>query len=684
MLKLQWLEFEAIGRFVEKQRIDFTRLGSLVQVDGVWKNTGGSSGAAKSTVFRSLDFLFGVSDKPTTVLQSRLTKDTMTVKAGFDFDGKPLIISRGKKLSVDLDGHITTGSSKLAEEALDLIIGMDRDLFRKMYHKRQKEGGFFLKMTPKEIYDFLTGCLGLSEQGKKIVKIDSRIGLLTNLIAQSESDIKNIEAAIEATNNARSALGEPPKCSVDQASVLRTKQALDVAQTHFTKVQADHSTQTAALEAERPKLGFSTFDSTAADIYDKERTEVRAQIQSYIEKERARQDEVRKWSADFKAELYRLHNQIASASTAKKEAVSVATEIKKVRASICPTCDQSWITEAARFKEEALFDKLEKIKETIQIGQQAEDRNLYVTGEIQRLEEDLRPLHVEEHSRLLSKERDLNDLIRNLKRAEETAKEAEHAQQNAIHNAFAVRQGQLRATQNTELEKVRSEVESHRRSLDAGVHELKSHSVAVAKHEQSLVTLNNQLIGYADKLIATKSSLANAKSELLLAEELKRAIKSYISCSFDDALVAIGDTATRMIRNLPNMANGTIRLLGTKETKEGKVKEEVNAVVDNDGEESVPLKSFCGGEESAIDLAVDLAVIDFVENKANKGIDVFALDEPFTGMDTVIIEDALQVLKTANSNKRLVIVDHNPEVKQMVESRLLVVRDGSTSKVEQA
>src|ERR1035437_888027 len=127
MLKLKELKISGVGRFVEEQVINFETLGNLVQLGGNNKNTGGSSGAGKSTVFNALDFLFGLNDIPNTVLKSRLTENGMHVQGTFDFDGKPLIITRGKKLSVDLDGEITTGSSKLAEEKIDEIIAMPRD-----------------------------------------------------------------------------------------------------------------------------------------------------------------------------------------------------------------------------------------------------------------------------------------------------------------------------------------------------------------------------------------------------------------------------------------------------------------------------------------------------------------------------------------------------------------------------
>ena len=62
-------------------------------------------------------------------------------------------------------------------------------------------------------------------------------------------------------------------------------------------------------------------------------------------------------------------------------------------------------------------------------------------------------------------------------------------------------------------------------------------------------------------------------------------------------------------------------------------------------------------------------------------MNIFALDEPFDGLGTVEIEMVLEVLKNANTNKKLIIVDHNPEVKEMVQNRLVVTRDGLTSQV---
>lgn len=171
--------------------------------------------------------------------------------------------------------------------------------------------------------------------------------------------------------------------------------------------------------------------------------------------------------------------------------------------------------------------------------------------------------------------------------------------------------------------------------------------------------------------------------DLTLAEELKRAVKGYTSCSFDEALDYIGTAATQIIRTIPNMANATIQLEGIRETKEGKVKEEVNAVINMDGEESVPIKSLSGGERTSLDLAVDLAVLDLLEARTGKGVNLFILDEPFQALDSTNAEQVLEMLKNYQGTKRLVIVDHDPVTKEMITDKLVVVRDGLISKVVQ-
>lgn len=714
MLKLLELRFSGIGRFTEEQVIDFRNLDSLVQVDGIRKDTGGSSGSGKTTVFNALDYLFAVNDIPNTVLQSRYTKEGISVTGLFDLDGKSLKIARGKsKLIVELDGEATSGS-KLAEEKIDQILAMPRDLFRKILHKRQKEGGFFLQFTPGKTAEFLTDALGLGEVRKKTELVDKKLTELTKQCDQAFNQSERVKAALSATQQAISALGMPPVKDMHQEVIVALKKSYDAAMVYLQPLKIRHNLEQHELDLTRPQVSVEPYDEVlTAQLTErmtglKKRTsdiglaELQRQavavkkIEVIVTAERDRQTRIVKQIADLNVQKITLENQIRNGSNALSLATSLAAEIKKIQVSICPTCESTWITEQARLKETDLLQKVKKLREDIVLGQQASSKLVETQAMLENLKPDMAPqthpdiLQLQaERQPILSPELEEIKLeeqgIQGELALEKSKRFAYFAEQNVknrvLLEAFSVQQRDLMIRHTAELEQVNGQIDITRRALDAAVQKLRAYDDARVRYENQENILKNQEISAQQEVIQWATTYREAQAELILAEEVKKLLKSYLSCSFDDALELIGDTATRIIRAIPNMANATVQLEGIRETKDGKIKEEVNAVINMDGEEAVPIKSLSGGERSSVDLAVDLAVIDMIENKTSKGIDIFILDEPFTGLDTVSIEMALEVLKNSNLNKRLVIVDHNPIISQFMNSKILVNRDGQNSNI---
>jgi DNA repair exonuclease SbcCD ATPase subunit len=234
------------------------------------------------------------------------------------------------------------------------------------------------------------------------------------------------------------------------------------------------------------------------------------------------------------------------------------------------------------------------------------------------------------------------------------------------------------------LSVLKNEISKASQALNAATMDFKSASMSASRYKTTLDGLNAQAEKHKLILSEADKSLLATKETMEIVAEAKLLVKSFISCSFDDALESIGDKATQIIRGIPNMANATVQLEGVRETKEGKVKEEVTAVLHNDGEEGVPVRSLSGGERSALDLAIDLAVIDFLEDETGKGLDIFILDEPFTGLGAIEIEPILELLQSSNLNKKIIVVDHNEIVKQHVQSKILVVRNGDVSNIVEA
>jgi DNA repair exonuclease SbcCD ATPase subunit len=683
MLKLKNLTLSGIGRFVKEQSIEFTTLGSLVQVDGENRNTNGSSGSGKSTLFNALDYLLGLNDLPTTVLQSRLTKDPISVIGTFDWDGQEVVIERSKKgFSISVAGQVVEGSSKLTEEKLDQILGMSRDLFRKILHKRQKEGGFFLDFTPKQMYAFLTDCLNLKEEQKKLDIVEAKLKELETKKSAGQQMVLTLQSSLSATQESILALGLPPIRDIHQPVVLELKGKYDDSKKKHEEVEQRHRVEAQELEARRPQTKVEAYDVRKQEALASRQRELERACTDSATAERTRVSRVNQDISALSTERYRLGSIVREGENAKVSASQLASEIKKIRDAICPTCEQSWVTDTAKLKETELLTKLAKLKEAIQSGALATEALKKAEADLLAKQTEAIPVEDPEVPKMRQEILQIEAEIKAEKLNAANHIALQNAANSSILQHFAAEQSSLRARQMQEAEQARGQMDVDRRAFEAAAMKLKAFNDAHARYETALKNMKENEGQYQSNLSLAKTNLAATEKEYAKAEELRKVTKAHISSSFDEALETIGDAATKLIRCIPNMSNATIQFEGQKETKDGKIKEEVNAVISMDGFIGIPIKSLSGGERSSVDLAVDLSVIDFVESKSAKGIDVFILDEPFTGLDTVSVEMALEVLKNSNSNKRLIVVDHNPEVKQMVSNRLVVVREGDTSNVQ--
>lgn len=682
MLRLKELKFSGIGRFVEEQTIDLSSMGNLIQVDGQNNNTGGSSGSGKSTIFNALDYLFGISDIPNTILQSRLTKEKISVLGTFDWDGKTLKIDRSKgKLSIDMGEAVLVGNNEISEEKLDEIIRIPRNLFRSMLHKRQKEGGFFLKFTPREIHEFLTDCLGLSDIRNKIEILDKKSKELNEKRGLQSFSLENSKSSLSATRDAIASLGEAPIREVSDDSLTFFAIKRDTSLENLRILKEKHRSEVELLEKERPVLGYSVFDSSAIDLNRKQYEEVRARINEILLEEKVRQKNVSSMVHEREMKKQQLSYKVSTASQAKSEAEKIAKEIKKIRDSLCPTCEQIWVTDQAKNKEAELLGRLSEYKNQIISGIKAEEESAKLGTELESLRGQMHPIT----NPILA---DLNEKLNLLAAAhlEEKKKcdlfaEEEKARNTIVMDSFSLKQSEIRNRHSMELDRVNEQASLDSRVYESALSKDSAYRDAERRYKSLSSSLKDKEEQYLSITKAFQDSLESIENEFLMVEESKRAAKSYTSCSFDDALESIGEMSTKIIRSIPNMQNATIQLEGLKETKEGKIKEEVNAVISVDGEIDIPIKSLSGGEKSSVDLAIDLSVIRLIEDRTNQGIDVLVLDEPFTGLDQQNIEMVLEILKNSGLDKRIVLVDHSSEVKEMVDNRIVVVRDGLTSNI---
>ena len=346
MINLKKMRFKNIGRFVDMQEIDFDAMPNICQIDGKNLNTNGSSGSGKSTIFQALEFVLGVNEVPTTILQSRLTKDGLFVELDLDKDGTPYTITRSKSdgLTITTPEGSIEGSNKIAEEYLQKLIGIPTNLLRKVFHKRQNEGGFFIGLTPKESYEFLTETLDLTSWTKKQTNISIKTKSETDHLTQLTTDLTSINAKIDGTNSVLNSIKAPDPYENKGVRIIELTLAADSAKNTLKSYQEPKNTQLQELKAPAPttvaKPDLTPITPNSPPL--KNITIKKLQLQN-IQK-----NSLNNLLNENNNTLRDIGRAKLDLKETEKAIESLKTQIISIKSSICPTCTQNWVTEQAQ------------------------------------------------------------------------------------------------------------------------------------------------------------------------------------------------------------------------------------------------------------------------------------------------------------------------------------------------
>jgi DNA repair exonuclease SbcCD ATPase subunit len=677
VLKLKKYSFSGVGRFVDKQTIDLESKSHLIQIDGHNTNTGGSSGAGKSTTVEVLAFLLGISEIPATQLQSRITDDPMWVQG--EFEGG-IIITRSKKegLTIQTPDETVSGNSKLAEEKLDEIIGVNRDLLKTMCYKRQKQGGFFLNLTPKQSYDFLMQCLDLREFQNKIFKLDD---LLKNKYKpkkiELESSVKTLNDGIDQL---RSLLFQktPPQKEEQDDSLLKT--SIQDLKMRLEALQEERD-QLIDEIGSKPELVLVSFekDQELSNI-NNQISELKIIISNNVNNKNT---EIQQASSA----IFKIREHIKELNQLKNKAVELdssvqklCNELKHLEAGDCPTCLRVWETEENAQKMQQIANQIESNKKIIEEYLKEVQKIPHYKMMEKKAEELLqnridRAINVLEEKDLI----ELQEKQRVLMNEKENIKSTANQECLKRVNEWNYKILNINKKYNEESSGLETQISHLAHEIEKIQLKKNNYTQALEIYEKDCKNIKDKISLNSDELQKQLFELKTLEKNTLLSEESIRLIKNFTLQKFQDTLNYVGHRATEIINLIPNMANAVIFFENSKETKSGSIKNEVNAVINLEGDSAVSIKTLSGGERTSADFAIDLAVGEMIENMTQKGVNFFIIDEGFDGLDSVSKIECLEILKNLNTNKKILMVDHSSEVKEMIYDTIIVKRIGEKS-----
>jgi DNA repair exonuclease SbcCD ATPase subunit len=691
MIKLVKLSFQNIGRFVEMQTVDFSTKQKLLQFDGKNENTGGSSGSGKSTVFNALDLLLGVNDIPVSSLQSRLTKSGYYVSGDFEIDGVPVTITRSKKdgLIVKTPSETVEGNVKLGEEKIDQLVKIPRKIFGKMIHKRQKASGFFLAMTAKESYQFLIDSLDLHEWDSKADKIGEDIKTKEQQLKALEIGIEADRNSLESLKNTLSGIVKPSHVDIDELTKNAETQQIVISSCDekITQFNIEMKNAVFTIEKERDsKLPPMPEIDQASEM-----AVLRDELVKITQKEASKKSEINLSEIDTK--LKAVNAKVVEVSYKEREIKALASQIAElkqqkshIKEAICPTCSQEWKGETAESKLKTLNQNIEEKTKQILEYKALFDNLPRLQQVAAQLEEDKKQANLklqEISTTYASLKSGISNKINNL---ESTKKQIITEWTNKKLQITLEYKQKISESEKSFMDLIGVAQESKRIAQDILKdiqNAITNYNTALSAYERSSAS-TVQSIELKTKDIQTKEEATiSIKREVIVATESQRLIKSYTMQVFQDTLNMIGSLSTEILNAVPTMSNATVFFDNCRETKQGKLKDEINCIINLDGENDISIKTLSGGEGTAVELAVDLAVVEILESQTGVGASWLVLDEPMNGMDDLGCEAFVEVVKQIGLKKQVIIVEHRDSVKELMEETITVKRSGEKSEIMQ-
>jgi DNA repair exonuclease SbcCD ATPase subunit len=684
----------------------------LVALNAKNSDTGGSSGSGKSNLNNAIAYALGFSSAPATTLQNWSTEEPMQVVLTLDTPNGEVVVSKGHKNSVKIGNRTVTGA-KAIEEELRQIFGVDPDTLKALVYRPQKAPGLFLSMDDGDRKEFLGKVLGLD---------------------QYESAIEQTKKALTAANNSLSVANESyevHKRMVDNYPVkqppllseLALDELRDMADAKDAEAQSalDESLQAQAT-IDKYTAAYGQKKKTIGDQSAEQIAKLQEQIDSYwsgyeyvpdmteINACKAKLDAIQprlvraKEVYDSEMRNYRVKSQelnqaIAKCSTASKQVpllqkklTEVEHQIETLKGGVCYVCKRDGFYE--KHSLETCVNEAALLRTQIEQFSQAAIELKGYEAQLVDLKEPSSDMYNKLNAAQAAEQSKLTTLTAALKTQEEQAKKQYAAGCEDLQNQLRV----IKAEAQTKLSELNSKfqtalatVKEKKSQFDAQTTLAQAEAKAKRAEASNLIKQDAEaqrvFAGFRDiqtQMESAEKNLADSKSKVEIETKLSELLKGFIGSIFEEILQEVADETNRILATIPNVSHCSIEFNTESVTQKGTVKQKITPMVTVNGHTSPIKLAVSGGMETAIELAVDIALSNVIARRTGASPQWLILDEAFDGFDAPAKEACLEMLQTHARDKLVIVVSHVAEFKEFFNASIWVEYENGTSRIADA
>jgi ribosomal protein S13 len=157
--------------------------------------------------------------------------------------------------------------------------------------------------------------------------------------------------------------------------------------------------------------------------------------------------------------------------------------------------------------------------------------------------------------------------------------------------------------------------------------------------------------------------------------------EGYLGSIFDEILDEIATETNNILVALPNVQHVTVEFVSESLNKSGATSREIKTILRVGGIETNSKGGLSGGQQSAAEWAMDLAVGVVIGRRLGVSLAFLMLDETFDGLDDVTKESALEVLQTYAQDRLVLVVTHANQFKEFFTSFIDIEFAGGESRL---
>jgi DNA repair exonuclease SbcCD ATPase subunit len=658
----------------------------MTLIRGLNKDTGDSSASGKSSLVLALSYLFGGCPFPRTELQSWGSEEPILVGGILQTSSGEVVVERGSSgLEVRIGGEVHKG--KAAESVLDKVFGMDAKTRALTTYRGQGQDGLFLSMSDADKKEFLTETLGLeiyekisadAQQKAKILK--EQVTVLKGKLELAEENCKSLETPpdISALNSEMARLSK---------SLSDTNAAIAAATTEKNKIKVQVESEKEDVKARfiprlnevNEKISATLRMAPALGDLEFRLAEARSELKRL-------QAEEKKAVEDFHGIKAKLQSKIWDGTSAKKKAIELKSTLtllkaKKVEilAAKCPTCKAPWL--------HGTENELEKINSEIEsIKLQGKEclQKAALGGEASTILEGLlvSPTTTVDTGPVESKIRDIENQIKETRDSHKQILDSEIAklreESKIINQEY---NNELITTAAGGTESI-AQIEKQIRSGEDLVSQISS-DIGIIRFQissaEKTFARNLQVKRIRDILSLEYSEVsAEMSAESDLSDLVGRT--GFLGVIFDEILDEISAATNDILAKVANVRHLTFGFVSEKESASGNSQRRISPVVVCGGKIVDFRSGLSGGMQSAVKLAVDLAVGEVIAKRRGSYPGWLVLDESFDGLGRVSKESCLEMLGSYAGDRLVLVIDHATEFQGLFNQTIdIVSSDGKSS-----